>query len=357
MKISELQLNNVKCFKNKKLILTKEDTNEPLSVCALVGANGSGKSSILKSIVAAFTKLNPEYGGELLTNEAISFGENIATVLIKLAFDSSEKELLNTSSSVNDLFYGHAKYDEEEAGMGFLFLPNEINSEDGIQVNAYQNFLNNLATCNQSAMIMYYDPFRFVSKKNPAGPNIQTQENAKTHALASNLEIEGNNTYRDLELKQWIVNMDYMRLKEPSKRNVAIYEHMIKAFDLLLSPLKFESISQKGNLEFRDETTKQKVSIDMLSDGFKSIFFIALDVMRRLALAPDFEGQEFYQKEAVILIDEIDCHIHPKWQRKLIPSFKELFPNCQFIITTHSPYILDTLQEYEIIKIGEKEII
>ena len=62
-------------------------------------------------------------------------------------------------------------------------------------------------------------------------------------------------------------------------------------------------------------------------------------------------------KEAIILIDEIDCHIHPKWQKKLLPSLRELFPNCQFIVTTHSPYILDGISEYSIKKIGEKKIV
>ena len=82
-----------------------------------------------------------------------------------------------------------------------------------------------------------------------------------------------------------------------------------------------------------------------------------LDIIRRLALAADNDNEKFYMSEAVVLIDEIDCHIHPKWQRKLIPAFRELFPNCQFIFTTHSPYILDGLQTYEIRKVGERNII
>lgn len=50
----------------------------------------------------------------------------------------------------------------------------------------------------------------------------------------------------------------------------------------------------------------------------------------------------------MVLIDEIDCHIHPKWQINIIPYFKQMFPNCQFIITTHSPFILNKLDDSEI---------
>ena len=63
--------------------------------------------------------------------------------------------------------------------------------------------------------------------------------------------------------------------------------------------------------------------------------------------------KEFIQ----ILIDEIDCHIHPKWQKNIIPGLKRLFPNCQYIVSTHSPYILSSVQEYEILQIGEKKIV
>ena len=233
-------------------------------------------------------------------------------------------------------------------------VPEKFSKE---QLDKYANALVDLLYGEQTALIMYYDPFRFVSDINPAGPNLQQSTNAKEGALASNLDKSGKNLYRDLELKQWLVNMDYARLKEPSRRSLMIYNHMIKAFDLLLHPLKFENIDPSGTLMFLNEKDGQRIAIDMLSDGFKSIFSIVLDIIRRLALAPDFGEEEFYKKEAVVLIDEIDCHIHPKWQRKLIPAFRELFPNCQFIITTHSPYILDSLQTYEIKKIGEKNIV
>lgn len=64
------------------------------------------------------------------------------------------------------------------------------------------------------------------------------------------------------------------------------------------------------------------------------------------------DGRPFYRNEAIVLIEEVDCHIHPRWQRKILPSLTELFPDCQFIVTTHSPYILDGMSEYSIKEIG-----
>lgn len=364
MKISEIELENVKCFSKKKLSLKKKDTEEPLSVCALVGANGSGKSTILKAIVAAFSALNGNYAGALLEDDEIAVGEQTAKVAIALRFVDAEREELRLAENYMRLEYRHNRDNVEEVGKDPLYIPQYIfdkamkdSTEASKNMSEYIKQINRLHISSQTGLIMYYDPFRFVSKRNPAGPNLQVQEGPKTHALACNIDAGGSNLYRDVELKQWVVNMDYLRLKEPSERNQKIYSHIIMAFELLLHPLKFETINQNGCLVFTDEKSNQQITIDMLSDGFKSIFSIVLDIIKRLALAEDYSNEEFYEKEAVILIDEIDCHIHPKWQKKLMPAFRQLFPNCQFIITTHSPYILDTLQEDEIRKVGEKEIL
>ena len=369
MKISKIELENVKCFLNETISLLKEGTNEPLSVCAFVGANGAGKSTILKSIVAAFSVVDNDYQGELFTDDAVAFGERHLRVSLDLEINRNEKSIINYDETHIELIYQHITDEEYES----LIHEKDNNDEENIEVEKdilyipsdisdtcfkqYPNAILALLWKEQVGLIMYYDSFRFVSNKNPVGPNLQQIKSSKESALSSNLNKNGENCYRDLDLKQWIVNMDYTRLKEPTRRNKAIYNHMIKAFELLFHPLKFETINQNGNIMFKNEEDGQQLSVDMLSDGFKSIFSIVLDIMRRLALAPDFDNEEFYMKEAVILIDEIDCHIHPKWQRKLVPAFRELFPNCQFIFTTHSPYILDSLQSYEIKKVGERTII
>lgn len=372
MRIHWIKLQNVKCFIDKTIKLEKPDTKEPLSVCALVGVNGSGKSAILKAVVALFTKYNDNYGGESLTDEDIRINSDAAEVAVEIGLSPEESKELGTTENVFILRYkysGHEglgeKYPKKDTNYnagycvdGLFIETNSSSMNHGAVIQAYRKgMMPGIWNKAQAGLIMYYDPFRFMSRQTPIGPNLQKKENAKINALSSNITINGQNTFKDVDIKQWVINMDYLRLKEPSERNIAIYDHVVKAFDLLLSPLKFESVDKEGCLIFLDEQNGNKETVDMLSDGFKSIFSIVLDIIRRLALAPDYDGQEFYEKEAVILIDEIDCHIHPKWQKKLMPAFRELFPGCQFIVTTHSPYILDTLQEYEVCKIGDKKII
>ena len=57
-----------------------------------------------------------------------------------------------------------------------------------------------------------------------------------------------------------------------------------------------------------------------------------------------------------VLIDEIDLHLHPRWQRKIIPSLLRAFPKLQFVATTHSPFIVQSLSEGSLLNLDNKEI-
>ena len=87
----------------------------------------------------------------------------------------------------------------------------------------------------------------------------------------------------------------------------------------------------------------QELIIDQLSDGEKGLLALAGDLARRLAIANPGLSEPL-QASGVVLIDEIELHLHPKWQRGIIPDLTRTFPNCQFIVTTHSPQIISQVK-------------
>jgi energy-coupling factor transporter ATP-binding protein EcfA2 len=93
--------------------------------------------------------------------------------------------------------------------------------------------------------------------------------------------------------------------------------------------------------------------LSQLSDGEKRLFSIFADIARRLSLEGDLS--HFNMRPAVVLIDEIDVHLHPKWQRKIVPALAELFPTCQFIATTHSPFVIQATAPGKLKVIGGKK--
>lgn len=91
--------------------------------------------------------------------------------------------------------------------------------------------------------------------------------------------------------------------------------------------------------------TKQgeELIVSQLSDGEKCLLAMVGDLARRLAIAnPNLSDS--LQGRGVVLIDEIELHLHPQWQREIIPNLTKTFPNCQFIVTTHSPQVISHVQ-------------
>jgi ABC-type cobalamin/Fe3+-siderophores transport system ATPase subunit len=87
----------------------------------------------------------------------------------------------------------------------------------------------------------------------------------------------------------------------------------------------------------KGETT---LAVDQLSDGEKALIVLTADLARRLAITYASKGDDPLEGEGVVLIDEIEQHLHPAWQRSVVKSLRHAFPNCQLILTTHSPQVL-----------------
>jgi predicted ATP-binding protein involved in virulence len=87
----------------------------------------------------------------------------------------------------------------------------------------------------------------------------------------------------------------------------------------------------------------QELIVNQLSDGEKCLLAMVGDLARRLAIANPGLADPL-QGEGVVLIDEIELHLHPAWQREVIPALTRTFPNCQFIVTTHSPQVVSQVK-------------
>ena len=98
----------------------------------------------------------------------------------------------------------------------------------------------------------------------------------------------------------------------------------------------------------------KKLYLDQLSDGERSLLAIVADLVRRLSLANPVIADPL-QGAGVVLIDEIELHLHPTWQRNVIEKLRTTFPNIQFIVTTHSPFVIQSLRAGELINLDPDE--
>jgi predicted ATP-binding protein involved in virulence len=93
--------------------------------------------------------------------------------------------------------------------------------------------------------------------------------------------------------------------------------------------------------QINQEETKT-LRIEQLSDGYRTTLAMIMDIAARMASAnPELKNP--LETEGIILIDEVELHLHPGWQQTILPPLLETFPNVQFIVTTHSPQVLTTV--------------
>jgi predicted ATP-binding protein involved in virulence len=97
---------------------------------------------------------------------------------------------------------------------------------------------------------------------------------------------------------------------------------------------------------------KRRLPQQMMSDGVKRVLGIVADIAYRCVTLNGFQGRNAIRgSNGVVMIDELDMHLHPKWQRHIVSNLKDAFPNIQFITTTHSLFIIQSLNSHELINL------
>ena len=104
----------------------------------------------------------------------------------------------------------------------------------------------------------------------------------------------------------------------------------------------------------RDDGRANTLEISQLSDGQRAVLALAADLARRMAQGnPHLDDP--LQSEAVVLIDEVELHLHPSWQQRILNDLRRTFPNTQFIVSTHSPQVLTTVEPRHVVHLARED--
>lgn len=95
--------------------------------------------------------------------------------------------------------------------------------------------------------------------------------------------------------------------------------------------------------------------MDVLPDGIKSIVSWVADLLMRLDRIPWIDDTPTMQRSFLLLLDEIDIHLHPAWQRQVIPVVQKLFPKAQIVASTHSPFVVGSADDAHVITFAAKD--
>ena len=160
------------------------------------------------------------------------------------------------------------------------------------------------------------------------------------------LMLAGNTLVTDKAMKQKIVDLDYAayRTNRPAVRAMVEEVALIASEITEGFPVKFLQVAEDSEGLFPQfQTPDGDLPLDVLSQGTQSIIQFLARLIFGYAEYYDFP-EDLEEKSAILMIDEIDAHLHPSWQRRIIPTLTRHFPNLQIFCSTHSPLMLAGLK-------------
>ena len=160
-------------------------------------------------------------------------------------------------------------------------------------------------------------------------------------------------------LAEWFYSWENEELREQKQRRSFEYElkelqAVRKAITQMVpgvSGIRIKHRPRRIMLSFEPSSSrKETLSLNQLSGGHRIVFAVAGDLARRMAHGNPHLTDPLHS-EAIVLIDEIELHLHPSWQQHILPDLMRVFPNTQFIVSTHSPQVLTSIRPEQIVKL------
>lgn len=157
-------------------------------------------------------------------------------------------------------------------------------------------------------------------------------------------------------IQQWCMKQEVMVVNKGKVREYDTFKSIISIFMKEINELdeapKVYYSPQFGELVYKD--SKAEMAISKLSAGYQSLLWMIMDLAYRVCLLNP-ELQDRSQIEGIVLIDEVDMHLHPKWQWNIIKALSSTFENVQFIIATHSPIVISSAKDVNLILLDENQ--
>ena len=192
-----------------------------------------------------------------------------------------------------------------------------------------QEIVDQLKGGQSQPICVYYSTSRFLSRLPGVLPK----------AKEINIATAFIKALKQLEVSLYEFANWYRVLAEDNrgKRARRMFQQLEKAIASFLPEVRSLRLHQEGQPRFSILKNGTTLYLDQLSDGERGLLALVFDMTRRLAIANPDSTNPIAEGAGLVLIDEIELHLHPSWQRHAIRRLKDVFKNCQFIVTTHSP--------------------
>ncbi|MEI7587292.1 AAA family ATPase [Runella sp.] len=339
MYITEIELTNIRSVQKLHLKFPK-----PAGWHVLLGDNGAGKSSVIRAISAAIVgpseilRLDPDF------STWVTSGKKKATINLEIERHEVDKRYLLEKLIAPQAKKIHCQtVIEQDEGNGKTWKFKDAAEKKG---PVYDPEFYNWGS-GDGWFSAAFGPYRRFT----GGDQSLESFYFRNPKIAAHLTA-----FKDAALTEsvvWLKDLQFRSLSKPkSEAEETIIlngiQHFINQDNLLPQGFRLKEITPDG--PFFTIPDKSTVHLYELSEGIKSVTSLAFELMRLLLrvypakevfgnFLDDNKQNDFVPVPGVVLIDEIDAHLHPTWQARIGQWFTRCFPNIQFIVTTHSPII------------------
>ncbi|MGE4073245.1 MAG: AAA family ATPase [Lysobacterales bacterium] len=357
MKLGKLTLANFRGFDQIDLDFAED-------VTVIAGVNGVGKTGVLKALISAMSLALPKFtasqesslglsdtdvqSGKPGLSVSVTLRLNTATVIVDLtraaplAADKAES-LIKRRDDLRFATRETKKGSTEEQEINDEIRLIEIQLDQASDIAAVRILPNDAATdANElvaslkgggtQPLAVFYTTSRFLSRLPPTLPKTKKIDPATAYDKALNqLEVSLN------DFAHWYrVVVAEGTVAERSR----LFMQLEQAIKIFLPEVSNLELHEDRPPRFSVMKSGQMLFLEQLSDGERGLLALVFDLTRRLAIANPDSDDPIAEGEALVLIDEIELHLHPKWQRDVLQRLRNIFKECQFVVTSHSPLVL-----------------
>lgn len=328
MRLQKVKIGNIRSIRELEWDLAGPPAG---SWNVVLGDNGSGKSTLLRSISLAL--LGPKESQPARQDWASWLGDQGSDGLVELTIQVSAGDAYSTQGRLSDsqLETFSVRLRKDESRVEVVLGSYSGNSPDRHVWGSGGGWF----SCGLG-------PFRRFEGGDPnANRLFHTNPRLGAHITLFGEEVALT------EILPWLKDLYLLHLEKKGFDSLlAQIKQFINQTDFLPFDYKLDEVTSEG--VFFVDGSGRRIPVWDLSDGFRSFLSLIFEMIRQISKRnpndPIFDEGKVIS-EGVVLIDEMDSHLHPNWQKEIGFTLRRLFPNIQFIVTTHSPLICHAVQE------------
>ncbi len=311
----------------------------------IAGVNGVGKSTVLHALAVllsrAMSEFTPSRSAPLyFTDDDIHGDKGSLEVSARIQIDgqiiNAGVQRLRAADDKGDRFMllRQAKAATDDTDFAHALSTRTLTGELEVGIKETRAALAILKNASHPPLAVYFSPKRQL----PGQPRSLPEAKPFDPSIAYSRALHD----REVELREF---MHWFRTQE--KLGAANEPRRFKVLDALRAVV-VELLPEFGNLRIQEQPRLgfvvdkrgQPFYLHQLSDGERGLLALVFDLTRRLAIANPESDNPIAEGVGLVLIDEIELHLHPKWQRDVLQRLRDIFKACQFVVTTHSPLVL-----------------